>query len=72
MIMVKDLSIEELRALVAEMVEEKLREILTDPDGGLSIRPEVRERLLRDLQEPQEDVQNIPADEVARRRGLKW
>jgi hypothetical protein len=72
MMTVKDLSIKELRALVAEVVEEKLREILTDPDEGLGIRPEVRERLLRDLQEPQEDAQNIPADEVARRRGLKW
>jgi hypothetical protein len=69
---VKDLSVEELRAVIGEVVEEKLREILTDPDAGLALRPETRERLRTDLQEPQDDGQNIPAAELARRRGLDW
>ena len=69
---VKDLSIEELKTLVGEIVEEKLREILADPDAGLVLRPEIRERLLRDLEEPQQEGQNIPAAELARRRGLEW
>ena len=69
---VKDLSTEELKALIGEVVEEKLRELLADPDSGLAIRPEVRDRLLKDLQEPGRDGGNIPADELARRRGLEW
>ncbi len=69
---VKDLSVEELKALIGEVVEGTLREILSDPDGGLALRPEIRERLLRDLQDPQEEGQNIPAAELARRRGLEW
>ena len=69
---VKDLSVEELKAVIGEVVEEKLREILSDPDTGLALRPEIRERLLRDLQVPQEEGQNIPAAELARRRGLEW
>ena len=69
---VKDLSIEELKALIGEVVEEKLREILVDPDAGLVLRPEIRERLLRDLEEPQQESENIPAAELARRRGLEW
>jgi hypothetical protein len=69
---VKDLSVEELRAVIGEVVEEKLREILSDPDVGLALRPEIQERLLKDLQEPQEKGQNIPAAELARRRGLEW
>jgi len=69
---IKDLSVEELKAVIGEVVEEKLREMLTDPDAGLSLRPEIRERLLKDLQEPQHDEQNIPAAELARRRGLEW
>jgi len=69
---VKDLSIEELRAVIGEVVEEKLREILSDPDAGLALRPEVQERLRTELQEPQEGCQNIPAAELARRRGLDW
>jgi hypothetical protein len=69
---VKDLSIEELKAVIREVVEQKLREILQDPDAGLSLRPEVRERLRMDLQEPQEGRQNISAAELAQRRGLEW
>ena len=69
---VKDLSTEELKALIGEVVEEKLRELLADPDAGLAIRPEVRDRLLKDLQEPRRDDENIPVAELARRRGLEW
>jgi hypothetical protein len=69
---VKDLSVEELRAVIGEVVEEKVREIFSDPDAGLALRPEIRERLRTELQEPQEEGQNIPAAEVARRRGLDW
>jgi len=69
---VKDLSIEELKALIGEVVEEKFREILTDPDARLALRPEVRERLLRDLEHPRIEGESIPATEVARRRGLEW
>jgi len=69
---VKDLTIEELKAVIGEVVEEKLRELLTDPDAGLALRPEVQDRLLKDLQEPQPEGENIPAAEVARRRGLEW
>lgn len=69
---VKDLTIEELKAVIGEVVEEKLRELLTDPDAGLALRPEVRDRLLSDIQEPDSKGENIPAAEVARRRGLEW
>jgi hypothetical protein len=69
---VKDLTIDELKAVIGEVVEEKLRELLTDPDAGLALRPEIQERLLRDLQEPQLESENIPAAELARRRGLEW
>jgi len=69
---VKDLSVEELRAVIGEVVEEKLREIFSDPDVGLALRPEIQERLRTDLQQVQEEGQNIPAAELARRRGLDW
>jgi hypothetical protein len=69
---VKDLSIEELKTIIGEVVEEKLHELLTDPDAGLALRPEVRDRLLRDLQEPEREGENISAAELARRRGVEW
>ena len=67
---IKDLTLEELKSVIGEVVEEKLREMLTDPDAGLSLRPEIRERLLKDLQEPQQDGRNISAAELARRREI--
>jgi hypothetical protein len=69
---VKDLSIEEVKTLIGEVVEEKIREILFDPDADLALRPEIRQRLLRDLDHPQREGEYIPAAELARRRGLEW
>jgi len=69
---VKDLWIAELKALMGEVVEERFRELLSDPDAGLSLRPEIRERRQRDLEERREEGENIPAAELARRQGLEW
>lgn len=71
---VKDLTIEEFKEVIGEVVEEKLRQLLTDPDTGLELRPDVQARLQKDLQEPQPESENISAAEVevARRRGLEW
>jgi len=38
---------EQLREMIGETVEEKLIELLGDPDEGLTIRSSVRARLLR-------------------------
>jgi hypothetical protein len=69
---VKDLTIEQFKAVVGEVVEEKLRELLTDPDAGLTLRPEVQDRLRKEFQDPPPDSKNAAAAEVARRRGLEW
>jgi hypothetical protein len=69
---VKDLTIEEFKALIGEVVEEKLRELLADPDAGLELRPEIQERLRKELHAPGLDGASIPAAELARRRGLEW
>jgi hypothetical protein len=69
---VKDLSIEELRALIADVVEETLRDLIGDPDAGLELRPEVRERLLRTINQPRESRRTVPASEVARQIGADW
>lgn len=69
---VKDLTIEEFKAVVGEVVEEKLRELLTDPDAGLTLRPEIEARLRQQLQDPHLEGESIPAADVARRRGLEW
>jgi len=69
---VRDLSIEELRALIADVVEETLRDLVGDPDAGLELRPEVRERLLKTLSQPRESRRTVPVSEVARQIGVDW
>jgi len=44
---VADMTATELRQLVSSVVEEKLMELLGDPDEGLVLRESVRKRLLR-------------------------
>ena len=68
----KDLSIEELRALIEEVVEEKLHELIRDPDEGLILRPEVQERLQKTLRQPKKSRRTIPATDVAHRLGVDW
>ena len=42
---VKELTVEQLKILIQEAVEEKLQELVGDPDQGLELREEVRQRL---------------------------
>ncbi|MBC7099395.1 hypothetical protein H5T52_09810 [Candidatus Bipolaricaulota bacterium] len=69
---VKDLSKEELKALIREAVEEVLVELLGDPDEGLELRPEIRERLKHSLERIQGGEKGISAEEVAKQAGLVW
>lgn len=69
---VKDMKIRDLKDLIAEVVEEKFRELLADPDVGLSLRAEVEKRLRASLSESPKSRRTIPAAEVARRLGVDW
>ncbi|MGC9335193.1 MAG: hypothetical protein ACP5JJ_13655 [Anaerolineae bacterium] len=62
---------EMLEGVVEETVERKLLEILGDPDEGLEIRSEVRERLLRQRQEVMDGEQGRPFEDVVRELGLE-
>lgn len=67
---VKDLTVEQLRTLIQEAVEEKLQEVLGDPDWGLELREEVKERLRHSLAAAERREKGIPIEEVhARERG---
>ncbi len=44
---VGQLSTDELKEIIGSVVEQKLKEILGDPDDGLEIRADVRDRFLR-------------------------
>jgi signal recognition particle GTPase len=69
---VKELTLEEFKNLVQEAIEEKLEDIIGDPDLGLELREEIKERLRNSLAARQRGEKGIPMDEVARQAGLDW
>lgn len=65
---VKELSLEELKTFINETVDMRLEERLGDPDVGLDVKPEVIEA----IRKSRRNGVTIPAEEVAKRLGLKW
>ena len=61
----------ELREVIESVVEQKLLELLGDPDEGLPIRKSVRDRLLRQKQAVAAGERGEPFEDVARRLGLE-
>jgi hypothetical protein len=65
---VSDLTPEELKALVSGMVDDRLRELLGDPDLGLELADTVRARLKESLM----STERLTGEEVAEKLGLHW
>lgn len=59
---VADLTVEELQALIRQVVHEELQDLLADPDKGLELTDEIRTRLRLSMDSsermPLEDVKN--------------
>ncbi len=66
---IKDLGVDEFKALIEEVVEEKLEEMLGDPDQGLELKPEVKKQLQRSLTAK---AKGVPVEKVASDLGLEW
>ncbi len=62
---------EELREMIEAALEQKLREILGDPDEGLEIRKVLRKRLLRQRQAVAAGECGRPLEEVVQQLGLE-
>lgn len=64
---VADLTVEELRTLIKDTLHEELQDLLTDPDAGLELRPDIEARLAASLK----STERISFDEVQRRLNLR-
>jgi hypothetical protein len=62
---------EQLREMIGETVEEKLIELLGDPDAGLAVRKSLRARLLRQRRKVVQGDRGDSLDAVARKLGLQ-
>lgn len=68
---VAQMSKDELKAMLETTVEQKLLELLGDPDEGLEIRRSVRERLARQKKAVAAGERGEPFEDVVRRLGLE-
>lgn len=57
---VADMSETEFRSLLGEVVEQKLAELIHDPEEGLAFTPEVQARLERQLQRVEAGERGVP------------
>ena len=64
---VGQLSTDELKEIIGSVVEQKLKEILGDPDEGLEMRAEVQNRLLRQKKAVANGERGEELEEVAKR-----
>jgi hypothetical protein len=67
---VADMTTGELRHLVSSIVEEKLMQLLGDPDTGLVLRENVRKRLLRQKRAVSKGERGETLETVVRRLKL--
>lgn len=67
---VAEMSKEELTDLIEATVEQKLIELLGDPDEPLELREEVRESILRQRAAMAKDERGRPLEDVAKELGL--
>ena len=63
-----DLTLEELKELVRGIVDDRLRELLGDPDLGMEMDEAIRARLKQSLA----SSARITGEEVAEKLGLRW
>ncbi len=68
---VAQMSKDEFKEMLETTVEQKLLELLGDPDEGLEIRKSVRERLLRQKKAVAAGERGEPFEDVVRQLGLK-
>ncbi len=69
---VADLTVEEFKALVREVVVQTLSEMFADPDEGLELKDDFHLELQQSLAAVKAGGKTIPAGEVAERLGLTW
>lgn len=70
---VADLTVDELRDLIREVVAETINELLADPDAGFEIRDDFVSELQRSLDERRANQQETESiEDVVRELGLEW
>ncbi len=62
---------DELQEMIETIIEQKLLELVGDPDEGLPIRATIRNRFLRQKEAVASEERGEPFEEVVQRLGLE-
>ena len=65
---ISDLSLDELKELVKGLVDDRIRDLVGDPDLGLQLRDDVRTRLKQSLS----SEKRVTGEAMAEQLGLRW
>jgi hypothetical protein len=69
---VSDLTIDELRTIIRETVQQTVAEMFADPDEGLVLRSGVQKSLRQSIRSVKEGATTYAAEDVAKKLGLEW
>jgi hypothetical protein len=69
---VADLTIDEFRRLIQEVVTQTMSDLIKDPDRDLVLNPDIEMRLRESLAEYKTDSSLTDAQSVADKLGLEW
>ncbi len=69
---VADLTVDQFKVLMREVVIQTLSEVLGDPDEGLELRDDIKVKMQQSLAAVKAGTRIIPAEEVAAKLGLIW
>jgi len=65
--MVAELTVDELKYIIQEAMEQKLSEMFGDPDEGLELRPEIEQRLRSSLAQVAAGGKTLSLEEITAR-----
>jgi hypothetical protein len=70
---VADLSIDEFKSMIREVVRQTLTEMLANPDAGLALREDVAKALRESASAYRAgEIETSSAEQVAAKLGLEW
>ena len=69
---IADLSVDQFKDLIRQVVVETLSDVLGDPDEGLELRDDIKVKIQQSLAAMQAGTKTIPVEEVAAKLGLNW